>query len=69
MKELDIKILYIKNLIYKDGHAGKIESNPKTHKEGNEIRLIINLKNQPTAYMAKYVEEKLENHVRQQRHY
>ena len=45
MKELDtITPELEKNLIYKDGHAGKVQGNPKTHKEGNEIRLIINFK-------------------------
>ena len=45
-----------KNLIVKEFRAGKVQGNPKTHKNGDEMRLIINSRGHPTENIAKYVE-------------
>ena len=37
-----------KNLIVKEFRAGKVQGYPKTHKNGDEVRLIINSQGYPT---------------------
>ena len=37
-----------KNLIVKEFRAGEVKGNQKTHKNGNEVRLIINSRGCPT---------------------
>ena len=42
----------MKNLTVKDTRISKVQGNPKTHKDGSEIRLIINSRNSPTINIA-----------------
>lgn len=51
-------------LIPTDCRAGKVQGNPKVHKDGNPLRTIINGRNHPTENMAEYVENRLSQHVR-----
>ena len=48
-----------KKLIVKEFRAGKLQGNPKTHKNGDEMRLI-NSRGHPIENIAKYIEEQLE---------
>ena len=53
-----------KNLIVSEFRAGKVQGNRKTHKNGDEMRLITNSIGHPTENIAKYVEDPLEPHVK-----
>jgi hypothetical protein len=52
-------------LLPKDIMNGKVQGNPKIHKEGAPLRVIINGRNHPTRNIAEFVEKQLENHVHQ----
>lgn len=52
------------NLLCKEIYAGKVQGNPKLHKPGNPMRLIVNGRNHPTSQVARFVEDQLTNHVR-----
>ena len=56
----------IANFQMKDVQLAKVQGNPKTHKQGNEMRLIVNSRQLPTVKIAQYVEEQLEPHVTNQ---
>ena len=45
------------NMRVRDVQLAKVQGNPKTHKEGNELRLIVNSRMLPTTKIAEYVEE------------
>ena len=53
----------VANFKMKDIKLAKIQANPKTHKENNEVRLIVNSRQLPTVKIAQYVEEQLQPHV------
>ena len=40
------------NFTVKDARIAKVQGNPKTHKSGSDIRLIINSRNLPTVKIA-----------------
>lgn len=50
-------------LISSGGTAGKLQGNPKLHKDGVPLRVIVNGRNLPTERMAEIVEEELGEHV------
>ena len=51
------------NFQLKDVQVARVQGNPKTHKDGNDVRLIVNSRGLPTVNIAKYVEEQLHQHV------
>ena len=47
----------VSNMKIRDAQLAKIQGNPKTHKQGEELRLIVNSRQLPTVKVAEYVEE------------
>ena len=57
------------NLLMKNSNAGKVQGNPKIHKNDEDVRLVINSRNHPTEKIAQYIEDQLNNNVIKQNTY
>ena len=51
-------------LIPKDCKTGKVQGNPKIHKSGNPLRLVVNGRHHPTEKLAVIVEGELDENVK-----